>query len=227
MLLFDIDGTLVKGGDVSGAVFGRAIEAVLGQAPTRRVSMSGKTDPQIVREYLDLLKQDDPAHIPAVLERLEAELAAAAHQLAELGSACPGAPELLQALATDERLHLSVLTGNIAPNAVIKLAAFGLDKWLDLETGAYGSDSEDRQALVPVALDRLASLRGARLSPRDTWVIGDTPRDYECARAGGAHCLLVATGRFGLTELGGLGADAVLADLVATEAVVDVLTAGL
>jgi phosphoglycolate phosphatase len=227
LLLFDIDGTLLKAGEVGGAVFDRAIEAVLGEAPTQRVSMSGKTDPQIVREYLALLKQDDPTHLPAVLEHLEAELAAASQQLARDGSPCAGAPELLQALAADERLHLSVLTGNIAPNAEVKLAAFGLDKWLDLETGAYGSDHEDRQQLVPIALDRLASLGGARLSPEDAWVIGDTPRDYECAQAAGAHCLLVATGRFRAEELGRLGADAVLADLAATEAVVDLLTAGL
>lgn len=227
LLLFDIDGTLVKAGEVGGAVFDRAIEAVLGETPTQRVSMSGKTDPQIVREYLALLEQDDPAHIPDVLEHLEAELAAASQQLALDGSPCVGAPELLQALAADERLHLSVLTGNIAPNAVVKLAAFGLDKWLDLEVGAYGSDHEDRQQLVPIALDRLASLRGARLSPAQTWVIGDTPRDYECAQAVGAHCLLVATGRFGAPELANLRADAVLADLAATEAVVDLLTAGL
>jgi phosphoglycolate phosphatase-like HAD superfamily hydrolase len=226
-LLFDIDGTLMKAGEVGGAVFDRAIETVLGETPPQRVSMSGKTDPQIVREYLALLKEDDPAHLPAVLEHLEAELAAAAQQLARDGSPCAGAHELLQALAADERLHLSVLTGNIAPNAVVKLAAFGLDKWLDLEIGAYGSDSEDRRQLVPIAVGRLASLRGARLSPEETWVIGDTPRDYECARAGGAHCLLVATGRYRLQELGGLGADAVLADLAATEAVVDLLTAGL
>lgn len=217
----------MKAGEVGGAVFDRAIETVLGETPPQRVSMSGKTDPQIVREYLALLKEDDPAHLPAVLEHLEAELAAAAQQLARDGSPCAGAHELLQALAADERLHLSVLTGNIAPNAVVKLAAFGLDKWLDLEIGAYGSDSEDRRQLVPIAVGRLASLRGARLSPEETWVIGDTPRDYECARAGGAHCLLVATGRYRLQELGGLGADAVLADLAATEAVVDLLTAGL
>ena len=227
LLLFDIDGTLVKPGGVSVAAFDRAIASVLGEAPTQRVTMSGKTDPQIVREYLALLNEDDPSHLPAVLERLESELAAVSEQLALDGSPCAGAPELLEALAGDERLHLSVLTGNIAPNAEVKLAAFGLDKWLDLETGAYGSDHEDRRQLVPVALDRLASLRGERLSPDQTWVVGDTPRDYECARAGGAHCLLVATGRFGPQELAGLGADAVLNDLAATEAVVDLLTAGL
>ncbi len=98
-----------------------------------------------------------------------------------------------------------MLTGNIAPNAVVKLAAFGLEKWLDLEAGAYGSDHEDRRDLVPIALERLASLRGVRLTPEETWVIGDTPRDFECAEAGGAHSLLVATGGYGLEELGPWG----------------------
>ena len=227
LLLFDIDGTLVRAGEVGGAVFNRAVEAVLGEVPVQRVRMSGKTDPQIVREYLALLEMDDPEHLPAVLAHLESELAAAADQLAREGSTCAGVTELLPALAKDDRLHLSVLTGNIAPNAVVKLSAFGLQEWLDLETGAYGSDSEDRRALVPIALDRLAALRGAHLAPADTWVIGDTPRDFECAIAGGAHCLLVATGTYGCEELGHLGADAVLADLSDTDAVVEVLCSGL
>jgi len=227
LLLFDIDGTLIRAGDVGSEVFDRAVEAVLGQSPAQRVRMSGKTDPQIVREYLALLKADDPEHLPAVLHHLEAELAAAAGQLARDGQPCPGATELLQALSKDDRLHLSVLTGNIAPNAVVKLSAFGLQEWLDLETGAYGSDNEDRQALVPVALERLASLRGVWLAPEDTWVIGDTPRDYECAEAVGAHSLLVATGRYGAPELGQLGADVVVPDLVDTGAVARALTADL
>lgn len=226
LLLFDIDGTLVRAGEVAATVFDRALEAVLGEVPVQRVLMSGKTDPQIVREYLALLEEDDSSHLPAVLARLESELAAAADQLARGGTVCPGARELLQALAKDDRLHLSVLTGNIAPNAVVKLSAFGLLEWLDLETGAFGSDNEDRKALVPVALARLESLRGARLSPDQTWVIGDTPRDFECAQAGGAHCLLVATGRYGQEELAGLGADAVVGDLTDTDAVVQLLCAG-
>jgi phosphoglycolate phosphatase len=227
LLLFDIDGTLVRAGAVGAAVFDRAIEAVVGEVPAERVRMSGKTDPQIVREYLALVESDDPSHLPAVLAHLERELAAAAAQIATDGRTCPGVPELLAALAGDDRLHLSVLTGNIAPNAVVKLAAFGLEKWLDLEAGAYGSDHEDRKALVPIALDRLASLRGIRLTPEEVWVVGDTPRDYQCAEAVSAHCLLVATGRYGQDELAALGADAVLADLSNTDGVVDVLTEGL
>jgi len=227
LLLFDIDGTLVQAGEIGRAAFDRAVEAVLGRTPSGRVQMSGKTDPQIVREYLVMDGADTYRQLPLVLKQLEVELAAAADELAAKGSACPGAPELLAALSADPRLHLSVLTGNIEPNAVVKLSAFGLQHWLDLEVGAYGSDSEDRRALVPIALSRLAKRRGTHLRSSDVWVIGDTPRDYECAKAAGARCLLVATGRFGAAQLSRLGAEVVLEDFTSTEAVAQRLTAGL
>ena len=223
-VLFDIDGTLVRAGPLGAEVFDRAIEAVTGRAPQERVFMSGKTDPQIVREYTDAMELDAATYVPSILARLQHELAVASTELSRSGRALPGAASLLEALAEDERLHLSVLTGNIAPNAAVKLAAFGLDKRLDLETGAYGSDSEDRTDLVPVALGRLASLRGVHLRPDEAWVVGDTPRDFEAAQAGGARCVLVATGRFGLAELQRLGPDAALADLSSTDDVVKLLT---
>ena len=77
--------------------------------------MSGKTDPQIVREYLALVESDDPAHLPAVLAHLERELASAAAQIASDGETCPGVPELLSALAGDDRLHLSCSQGTSPP----------------------------------------------------------------------------------------------------------------
>jgi len=134
---------------------------------------------------------------------------------------------VLALLSEDRRILSSLLTGNIAPNALVKVAAFGLDRWLDLSVGAYGSDESDRNLLVPVALDRLASVRGVRLDPAEVWVIGDTPRDYECARVAGARCLLVATGRYGTEELARLGPDAVLEDLTDAAAVAKLLTADL
>jgi phosphoglycolate phosphatase-like HAD superfamily hydrolase len=124
----------------------------------------------------------------------------------------PGVAELLTRLHDTPDVVSSVLTGNIEPNGRLKVAAFGLDRWLDLDVGAYGSDDHDRNNLVPIALAKL-SRRGVDVPAADTWVVGDTPRDLECARAGGARCLLVGTGRFPTGELLALGPDAAVDDL--------------
>jgi phosphoglycolate phosphatase-like HAD superfamily hydrolase len=230
LLLWDVDGTLVRAGDLGAAVFDVALEAVLGRRPEVRVRMSGKTDPQIVAEYLaELGVPETPEMIAAVLSGVEGHLAAAAAEgeLLAGGAACPGTGEVLRRLASDRRVACTLLTGNIAPNALVKVAAFGLDRWLDLSLGAYGSDEADRNLLVPVALRRLAAQRGVELVPEDVWVIGDTPRDLECARTAGARCLLVATGRYQFAELAALGADAVLEDLTDAGGVVKLLTGDL
>jgi phosphoglycolate phosphatase len=109
VLLWDVDGTLVKTGGLGAAVFDVALERVLGVRPEVRVRMSGKTDPQIVREYLsDMGVEDTPDLIEAVLGHVERELAAVAAtgRLAAEGTACPGAAAILAELAT----HPSVLS---------------------------------------------------------------------------------------------------------------------
>lgn len=223
LVLWDIDGTLVRAGDLGAAVFDTALETVLGEAPIERIAMSGKTDPQIVGEYLALMEVDDPKTLPAVLAQLELELAARRDELRAVGRVLPGVPEVLARLSGQPCLHQSVLTGNIAPNALVKLSAFGLDRYLDLEAGAYGSDHADRRALVPIALRRQRELRGRHIAPEEVWVVGDTPNDLACARTGGARCLLVATGRYGLDELRALGPDVALADLRDHDTVTSIL----
>jgi phosphoglycolate phosphatase-like HAD superfamily hydrolase len=228
LLLWDIDGTLIRGGPLGRAVFDQAIETVVGRAPEAEIVMSGKTDPAIVAEHLgnmDIVAE--PELVAAVLRSLEEHLGDRADELAAQGTVCAGIEALLARLSADERLINGVVTGNIVPNARVKLAAFGLDRWLDFDCSAYGSDNADRNALVPVAMARVAARHGADLEPDSVWVIGDTPRDLACARAAGVHCLLVGTGRIPVTELGTLGADVVLADLSDTEAVTKLLTAGL
>ena len=167
---------------------------------------------------------EDPAQIPLVLHHLEKELARRIDQMAVEGHACPGSEAALQALSALEQVEQTVLTGNIAANARAKLSAFGLDRYLDLEVGAYGAEHTDRRDLLDVAWQRQRELRGVSFAPDETWIVGDTPNDLACARAGGAHCLLVATGRLGMDELAALGADAVLQDLSDTAEVLRILT---
>jgi phosphoglycolate phosphatase-like HAD superfamily hydrolase len=231
LLLWDIDGTLVRIGDLGRDPFQSAIaEALardLGADFHRQVRMSGKTDPQIARELLLLAEVGDEeadAHLPAVLRLLEQHLLAAEHRMAEGGRAMPGAAAVLERCASMPDVLQSVLTGNLAGNALVKLRAFGLDRFVDLDVGAYGSDHHERDELVPIALAKASASRGMMFSAEDTWVIGDTPRDLACARAGGARCVLVATGRYGRDELEGLGADVVLDDLTDTDHAVEILT---
>lgn len=264
LVLWDVDGTLVACGDIGAAVFDRAIAHVVGRPPPHRITMSGKTDPQIVGEYLDimglgdaetveeaieLLERPDERASPtatapagtrtadapsdgrwppnpltsAILHRIVQELASTRDELTA-GVVLPGVPEVLARLHDDRGVAQSVLTGNVTGNAATKLDAFGLLRWLDLGLGAFGSDHVDRRQLVPVAVARTAARLGRRVDAADVWLVGDTPYDLAAARAVGARCLLVATGRHTLPELTAMGPDAAVADLSDTDAVLSVLT---
>ena len=226
-MLWDVDGTLLRSNGVAQRAFDVAAEHVLGRPPgEHEVRMSGKTDPLIALEILlfaGLPEEEAHELLPRVVERLEAELAEARELVREQGYVMPGVETLLTELHDDSRVVQSVLTGNTAANAAVKLEAFALDRWLDLDVGAFGSDDSDREHLVPIALDRVRRLRGRALGPEDVWVVGDTPRDLACARAGGARCLLVATGRFSLDELEAEDADELLPDLTDTDRVLKLL----
>lgn len=233
LLLWDVDGTLIHSGGLGREPFQRAVAEVLAGHDVDpslhdQVRMSGKTDPQIARELLVLAsvaEEDVERHLPEVLRLLEANLGELEEEIAARGTLLPGVQDVLErcASAAAGTVVSSVLTGNLAANALVKLRAFELDRWLDLRVGAYGSDHHDREELVPIALAKAAAHHDGTFSADETWVIGDTPRDLACARAGGARCALVATGTYARDELDGLGADAVLDDLADTAAVVSLL----
>jgi phosphoglycolate phosphatase-like HAD superfamily hydrolase len=176
-----------------------------------------------IMERVGVRSEDARSHLPNVLLALEEGLGSQAARLRDEGRVHPGVPGLLERLSRDLRVIQSVLTGNLKANARVKLASFGLDRFVDLDVGAFGSDHHDRTELIPIALERVGVRYGLRPSPTDVWLVGDTPRDLQAARAAGARCLLVATGRFTMDELSGIGADAVLSDLRDEDRVVEVL----
>ena len=95
------------------------------------------------------------------------------------------------------------------------MAHVGLAGFFPAGEGAFGSDHERRDALVPVAIARA---RAAARCAEPAVVVGDTPRDVACARAGGARCVAVTTGRHPAAELA--DADAVVSDLSAAADVI-------
>src|SRR5512132_3916037 len=125
LVLWDIDGTLVQAGEVGRDIFTEAFQAVLGRAAAHEVA-------------------EGERHPPAFREALVTALAAKAALIRERGRALPGAREALAALGTTEGVVQSLLTGNVQPNALLKLASFELDGYLDFEVGGFGSDHHHR-----------------------------------------------------------------------------------
>jgi phosphoglycolate phosphatase len=225
LVLWDIDGTLVQAGEVGRDIFTEAFQAVVGRAPdqgaARMLAMAGRTDPEIALEFLTAHEiAEGASHLPAFSEALVTALAAKAAVIRERGRALPGAREALVALGRTEGVVQSVLTGNLQPNALLKLASFELDGHLDFEVGGFGSDHHHRPSLVEVARAKAERRYGTGFPGTATVLVGDTPLDVAAGRAGGARVVAVATGPFSADELRATGADAVLEDLRDTEAAV-------
>lgn len=130
--------------------------------------------------------------------------------------------EILKEASVRSAWVSSVLTGNIAANARVKVSAFGLDPLLDLRVGAYGADALQRPDLVAVARERAQRLRGAR-SDVPVVLVGDTPRDVEAAIATRSEIIAVASGVHSAEELAAAGAHRVLPDLTDTTRVLGTL----
>jgi phosphoglycolate phosphatase-like HAD superfamily hydrolase len=223
LVLWDIDGTLVQAGEVGRDIFNEAFQAVVGRPPdrvaARMLAMAGRTDPEIALEFLAAHEVAEGAsHLPAFSEALVTALAAKAALIRERGRALPGAREALAALGRTEGVVQSLLTGNVEPNALLKLASFELDGYLDFEVGGFGSDHHHRPSLVEVARTKAERKYATAFPGPATVLVGDTPLDVAAGRAAGARVVAVATGPFRVEELESSGADAALEDLRDTEA---------
>jgi phosphoglycolate phosphatase-like HAD superfamily hydrolase len=185
------------------------------------VEMAGRTDHEIALEFLALHEIDGHAHLPAFSDALAAALAAKEAEIRTVGKALPGAEAALAAVGRSPGVVQSLLTGNIEPNAAVKLAAFGLDVYLDFDVGGFGSDDAHRPNLVAVARRKAKEKYGIEFGPASTVLVGDTPLDVAAGIQGGARVVAVATGPFGPEQLRAAGAGVVLSDLRDTAAVLD------
>lgn len=223
LLLFDIDGTLILSGRAGLRALDHAFAHATGVARAfQGIDAAGRTDGYLLEEAARRAGITLAPEARAAIQERYFEALAEEIKLPGEGrkTVMPGVRPLLSALEAREDVVLALLTGNFQRSARIKLEYF--DLWAPFRFGAFADDASDRNHLVPIALGRA---RDAGHSPRAdrVVVIGDTPLDVECAKAGGVRALGVATGSHTVDELREAGADHALEDLSDTDTVMQLL----
>lgn len=202
LILFDIDGTLLRSEGAGREALDAAFLTLYGwKNATEGVSLAGSTDGGILQEVADRFGNFDSDQLQAqYLHELAVRL-----QVPGRAQALPGVHHAVATL--QKHAVVGLLTGNWRRGAEIKLRAIEL--WWEAPS-AFGDDAKDRNALVPFARRRAAQA-GVQLGR--VVVIGDTPKDIACARAGDAIAIAVETGFSDPASLRACQPDLCLADM--------------
>ncbi|WP_141925248.1 HAD family hydrolase [Haloactinospora alba] len=214
--MWNIDFTLVDVARVTRAAYAEAFEGVTGEPLVYLAPMAGRTDSELFFEFL--ARNDVPAGteeetLPEFVEALGDAFARRRDQLADQGRCLPGAREALAAVAELEDTVQTAVTGTAMANAVAKLAAFGLDSYLDVSIGGFGSENYPKASLIQFTRMRAAEAHQASFPERETVYVTDSVRDVEAAVIGRARPVAVASGSSTGRQLREAGAHHVLDDL--------------
>jgi phosphoglycolate phosphatase-like HAD superfamily hydrolase len=217
LVLWDIDRTLVYVGEVDRTAYREAFAEVVGR-PAERLPAKGTgvTMPLAIRGLLEdngVTGREADELLPRMLELVPVRFAAHAEDVRRLGVVLPGAVQALKTVAAEPDVVTTVVTGNLEPNALLKLRVFGMDRYVDVTVGGYSSDDAHRPALVAVAQRRAGDRYGGTFDVRSTVIVGDSLEDVRTGREGGARVIAVASGTTSQDLLAAAGADVVLPDL--------------
>lgn len=197
LLLFDIDGTLVRAGGAGRKALNEAAQRLYGKTKVcSEFSLAGRTDLWNFAEAYRLAKGRKPAKRD--VEKLYREYLRLLPRYVRKATRertyilPPGIKVLLKRLRKEPGVLLGLGTGNLEEGARIKLGPSGFNGYFRF--GGFGADSYHRDVILKKAVRRAAAHAGVRIPPRDVFVIGDTPFDVAAGRKAGYHTVAVGTG---------------------------------
>ena len=196
--LFDIDGTLLRSRDrIHFEAFYSSVRSVMGhELVLDGVTLSGNTDPGILRDAFRLAQLEDSQwqpHLENVLETMRRDVAARRSDMKLVKM--PGVDEALAYLQS-KGAALGVATGNLESIGWLKIEVLGLRHWFTF--GGFSDSYDVRSEMIAHAM-RLAHQHAG--PDATVCVVGDTPRDIDAARANGLPTIAVATGNFTFEQL--------------------------
>ena len=218
VIFFDIDGTLLSTGGAGQTAMERALVQEFNiDFPFEGVLTAGRTDRGITDEIFDRYgfentQQNRDRFRKAYLSQLPQSLADSP------GLLLPNVIDLLETLANEQHITLSLLTGNYADGAWIKLRHYQLDRFF--EFGGFGDHNANRNDVARSAINIASQALNRNINGTDAMVVGDTPADIKCARAIGASVVAVATGVYSTDELKPESPDHLCEDFRDTQSVV-------
>jgi len=197
VVLFDIDGTLVKAGGAGARALNHAVEAMTGHKDAcAKVQLQGATDKANFENAFKAGagRKPRPKELAELTRRYVARLPleVMASVKAKKYLKVRGVEKFLARLAGRKDVLMGLGTGNLKDGAFIKLEPSGLAKHFAF--GGYGCDSHHRSVVLQKAVQRAAKLRKAPVKEGEVFVIGDTHRDVEAAKEAGYHSAVVLDG---------------------------------
>ncbi|TPW21625.1 MAG: putative phosphatase [Elusimicrobia bacterium] len=199
ILLFDLDGTLVRAGGAGRKALNRAVQNVFRvKKDCGELGLAGKTDlvnfgeaianavgRRPTRRDVDRVHEEYIRILPRFVRTARREKR---YELTR------GVARLLKVLAArPDEVALGLGTGNMERGARIKLEPSGLNGYFPW--GGYGSDAYHRHLLLKKAVARAKKHhRLRRVDPADVFVIGDTPLDVAAGKKAGYRTVAVGTG---------------------------------
>lgn len=214
LLIWDIDGTLINCKGVGRKAMNDAFLKMYGvESGFDCVSMSGRLDERIVRDAMSIhgvsennLEAFYKAYGESLLEQMEA------HQPHVL----EGVKAILEETNLSGRVLNTVGTGNCKVGADMKLQFTGLKDYIRF--GSYGSDHDERWALIEEVIHKANDLKGERFDKDRIFVIGDTPRDILAGQKNNVRTIALETGGFNKADLLEYSPDYILPSLSDKEA---------
>ncbi|MEA3310983.1 MAG: HAD family hydrolase [candidate division WOR-3 bacterium] len=223
IILFDIDGTLLKAGGIVREAMGDALEEVFDtRGGIADVSFIGATDLGVVHELMNhegFSREEINLRFPKLIQTYGSILR---EKLSSWNNfkLCPGVPEILDELKARGTL-LGLVTGNCQVGAAVKLDRGRLTGYFRF--GAFGDETTDRARMCEFAHKRGEAQAAEKIPKASVILVGDSPNDITAARAYGIRMLAVSSGWIGAEELSNYNPDWLYPDLASTQEIVDLL----
>lgn len=222
ILLFDIDGTLLKvhTGFLKELIAEQMHRLNIDYSLVKNNRFAGRTDRAI---FLDLI--GDRPDTEDLFDELKSKYIyqMSKHLSSENITVFDEAAKAVQCVA-DSGFRIGLCTGNFREIAEVKLKAAGLSDYFRF--GGFGCDYNDRNYLPEQAHKEYSNLFKETPSPQQYVVIGDTPNDIKCAKYFGAKSVAVTTGHFKEKELQKFNPDLLLHNLSDPEKWINALDNG-